>query len=131
MTTWPFSVGTDGTLLFQERCAEAKPCRALVRRPVSPGESGAWRELKLAGAAGYRVLSRGRALGVLAGDKALDFVLSEPGKPDAILVRGIALEGDLMDVRLDDKGRIVVRERRDQAQSETFVVGADGKRHGL
>ncbi len=131
MTTWPFSVGTDGTLLFHEACAEKKPCRALVRRPVSPGESGAWRELKLGGAAGYRVLSRGRALGVLANDKALDFVLSEPGKSEAVLVRGIALEGDLMDVRLDDKGRIIVRERRDQAQSQTFVVGVDGKRHGL
>lgn len=132
MTTWSWSVASDGTLLFHERCAAEQPCRALVRRAAAPGQK-AWRELKLAGAVGYRALTRGRVLGIARGDAdgSLDFSLSEPGKPEAPLVRGVALEGDLMDVRVDDQGRIVVRERRDPSRSESFVVGVDGKRYPL
>ena len=131
MTKWPVSIASDGTLLFHETCVEKKPCRAALRRPAEPGSERATREVKLEGAVGYRVLTRGRVLAVVARDKLLNFVLAEPGKSDVVLARGITLEGDLVGVHVDDKGRIVVRERLDRTRSESFVVGVDGKRNPI
>ena len=129
---WPVQVGVDGTLLFHESCGGKQSCRALIRRPVDPGTPGAFREVKIDRAVAYRALTRGRALVVTRGgsDATFDLVQSEPDR-EAPLVRGFRFEGDLLEVRVDDRGRVIARERRSKTESESFVVGVDGKRHPL
>jgi hypothetical protein len=127
---WPVQVGVDGTLLFHESCGEKQSCRALIRRPVDPGTPGAFREVKIERAVAYRALTRGRALVVTRGgsDATFDLVQANPDR-EAPLVRGLRFEGDLLEVRVDDRGRVIARERRSKTDSESFVVGVDGKRH--
>ncbi|MCC6897520.1 MAG: hypothetical protein IT377_01020 [Polyangiaceae bacterium] len=132
MTRWPVQVAADGTLLFHETCGERSTCRALVRRPVDPGTAGAFRELKVERAAAFRILTRGRALVVVrgSGDTSIDLVQSSP-EGDGPLVRGLRFEGDLIDLRVDERGRVIARERRSKTESESFVVGVDAQRHPL
>lgn len=131
MTKWSASVQSDGTLMFHEACSELRKCRALVRRPVEPGTRGAFRELSHANAAAYRALPGGRVLVVSRGksERFVDLFMAEPGKSATALVTGVEVPGDLLEVQLDDAGRVVMRQRLDRSTTETFLVGVDGKRH--
>jgi len=99
----------DGTVLVPEIPTCDQWARAWVRRPVAPGESGAWTQLELPGARTWRPVGRGYAVAVAehrgGKGRSADLWLAGPGIEPRRVVEGIPVLEKVTDVRVDD-GRV-------------------------
>lgn len=118
----------DGTLLLVAR-REGRPTAAQLRRPVSPGTAGAWRDLRMADAPAQTVevvvLGGGGALLVesnATGDRLTLIVDGLEGR--AVVARDVPVSRQVMRVFVEDDQVIVVP--LDTDTPKALVVQRDG-----
>jgi hypothetical protein len=114
---------SDGTALLSG-CAR-DTCLAFVRSPRELGHAR-WQEASEPEAIGYRVVSDGRAIAILARSQASVRIAACTSREPTGLVRGIELRSSvLIDDLYERKGRFVARGQRDGSPIELPLFELD------